>query len=43
MIKHNRMLIVWNREEGFKLDVPYSRWLIFCAGASILLHAVRWW
>jgi hypothetical protein len=37
------MLIVWNREESFKFVVPYSRWLVFYVGASLLLQAVRWW
>jgi hypothetical protein len=32
------MNISRNKEDGFKLDVPYSQWLIFCVGA-----AVRWW
>jgi len=41
--KYRRMNIVWNKEEGFKLDVPYSSWLVFCAGTSMLITAVRWW
>lgn len=41
--KNGRMLIVFNKAEGFKFDVPYSAWLVFCAGASMLIHAVRWW
>jgi hypothetical protein len=37
------MYVSWHREEGFKLDIPYSKWLIFCLGASVLISAVRWW
>lgn len=44
------MLISWNKDEGFKLDVPYSKWLIFCIGLALLLPAlagllekIRWW
>jgi hypothetical protein len=34
------MRINWNSQDGFNLDVPYSRWLIFCIGASLLLKAL---
>lgn len=44
------MQISWNKEDGFKLDVPYSGWLMFCVGLSLLLdalpsfiEAIRWW
>jgi hypothetical protein len=37
------MLIIYKPDEGFKLDVPYSKWLVFCIGASVLITSVRWW
>ncbi len=37
------MLISWTKEEGFKLDIPYSKWLIFCVGLAIVVNAIRWW
>lgn len=48
--KNTRMHVTWNKEDGFKLDVPYSGWLMFCIGLSLLLgtlpsliDAIRWW
>jgi len=37
---YKRMNIKYNQEDGFNLDVPYSRWLIFCIGLSIVLKAL---
>lgn len=42
-MKHSRMKVRWTADHGFKMDVPYTRWLAFCLGASLLIHAVRWW
>jgi len=47
---YRRMRINWNQENGFNLDVPYSGWLIFCLGLSLIMQAlpdilsvIRWW
>lgn len=37
------MNIDWNKEEGFRLEIPYGGWMVFCAGTSMLITAVRWW
>ena len=37
---YKRMRINWNNQDGFNLDVPYSGWLIFCIGSSILIKAL---
>lgn len=41
--KDSRMHVTWHKEDGFKLDVPYSSWLVFCIGLSLLIYAIRWW
>lgn len=47
---YKRMNIKYNQEDGFNLDIPYSRWLVFCIGLSMVLKVlpdfitqIRWW
>ncbi len=37
------MHISWNKEDGFKCEVPYGGWLMFCVGLSMLINALRGW
>lgn len=47
---YRRMRVNWNQTDGFKLDIPYDRWMMFCLGLSLILlsssgfiQAIRWW
>lgn len=39
-VKRIRAKFEWIR--GFNMDIPYSKYVMFCIGTSILLHSISY-